>query len=51
MKVTSVDTTIVVHCKYILILIFYFWIYFIYSMNPVIGVSFTLQGTNGTEEN
>ena len=38
--VTSVDTTIVVHCKYILTLIFYLWIYFIYSVNPVIGASY-----------
>ena len=38
MEITSVDTTIVVHCKYILTLIFYLWIYFIYSVNPVIGV-------------
>ena len=29
MEITSVDTTIVVHCKYILTLIFYLWIYFI----------------------
>ena len=40
MEVTSLDTTIVVHCKYILTLIFYFWIYFIYSVNPVIGASY-----------
>ena len=40
-EVTFVDTTIVVHCKYILTLIFYLWIYFIYSVNPVIGVSYT----------
>ena len=40
-EVTSIDTSIVVHCKYVLTLIFHFWIYFIYSMNPVIGVSYT----------
>ena len=39
-EVTSIDTTIVVYCKYILTLIFYFWIYFIYSVNPVIGASY-----------
>ena len=33
--VTSIDTKIVVYCKYILTLIFYFWIYFIYSATPV----------------
>ena len=38
---TSIDTTIVVHCKYILTLIFYFWIYFIYGETLVIGVSYT----------
>ena len=38
-EVTSIDTTIVVHCKYVLTLIFFFWNYFIYSANPVIGVS------------
>ena len=37
-EVTSIDTTIVVHCKYIITLIFNFWIYFIYSATPVIGV-------------
>ena len=30
-EVTSIDTTIVVHCKYILTLVFYFWINSIYS--------------------
>ena len=34
-EVTSIDTKIVVYCKYILTLIFYFWIYFIYSATPV----------------
>ena len=41
MEVTSINTTIVVHCEYILTLIFYFWIYFIYSATPVILVSYT----------
>ena len=40
-KVTSIDTTIVVYCKYILTFIFYVWIYFIYSATPVVRVSFT----------
>ena len=40
-EVTSIDTTIVVHCEYILTLIFYFWIYFIYSATPVLLVSYT----------
>ena len=40
-EVTSIDTTIVIYCKYILTLIFYFWIYFIYSTTPFIGVSYT----------
>ena len=40
-EVTSIDTTIVVYCKYILTLIFHFWIHFIYSANPVIGVSYS----------
>ena len=40
-EVTSIDTSIVVQCKYILTLIFYFWIYFIYSANNVIGVTVT----------
>ena len=40
-EVPSINTTIVVHCKYVLTLIFYFWIYFIYNVNPVIGVSYT----------
>ena len=40
-EVTSLDTTIAVHCKYILTLIFYFWIYSIYSATPVIGVRYT----------
>ena len=40
-EVTSVDTTIVVHCKFILTLIFYLWIYFINSATPVIEVSYT----------
>ena len=40
-EVTSFDTTIVVYCKYILTLIFYFWIDFIYSETSVIGVSYT----------
>ena len=40
-EVTSINTTIVVHCKYILTLIFYFWIYFIYGVTPVIRVSYT----------
>ena len=40
-EVTSIVTTIVVHCKYILTLIFHFWIYFIYSVTPVIRVSYT----------
>ena len=35
MKVTSIDTKIVVYCKYILTLIFLFWIYFIYSPTSV----------------
>ena len=39
--VTSINTTIVVYCKYILTLIFYFWIYFIYSVTSVIRVSYT----------
>ena len=39
-EVTSIDTTIVVQCKYILTLIFYFWIYFINSANPVMRVSY-----------
>ena len=39
--VTSINTTIVVHCKYILTLIFYFWIYFIDIMTPVIRLSYT----------
>ena len=39
--VTSTDTTIVVYCKYILTLIFNFWIYFTYSVTPVTGVSYT----------
>ena len=39
-EVTSIDTSIVVQCKYILTLIFYFWIYFVYGANPVIGVSY-----------
>ena len=39
-EVTSIDTSIVVQCKYILTLLFFFWIYFIYSANPVIGVSY-----------
>ena len=39
-EVTSIDTSIVVHCKYILTLIFYFWVDFIYSANPVIGISY-----------
>ena len=34
-KVTSIDTKIVVYCKYILTLIFYFGIYFIYSPTSV----------------
>ena len=34
-EVTAVDTSIVVQCKYILTVI-----YFIYSANPVIGVSY-----------
>ena len=42
-EVTSVDTTIVVYCKYILTLIFYFWISFTYSATLVIGVSYTKQ--------
>ena len=37
---TSIDTSIVVQCKYILTVVFYFWIYPIYSANPVIGVSY-----------
>ena len=37
LEVTSIDTTIVVYCKYILTLIFNFWIYFIYSVTPVMG--------------
>ena len=37
---TSIDTSIVVQCKYILTLLFYFWINPIYSANPVIGVSY-----------
>ena len=41
MEVTSINTTIVVHCEFILTLIFYFWIYFIYSATPVILVSYT----------
>ena len=40
-EVTSIDTSIVVQCKYILTLIFYFWIYFIYSAINVIGVTVT----------
>ena len=40
-KVTFMDTTIVVYCKYVLTLIFYFWIYFIYSATPVVRVSYT----------
>ena len=40
-EVTSINTTIVVHCKYILTLIFYFWIYFIYGVTPVTRVSYT----------
>ena len=40
-EVTSIDTSIVVQCKYILTLIFYFWIYFIYSAIYVIGVTVT----------
>ena len=40
-EVTSMNTTIVVHCKYVLTLIFYFWIYFICSATPVIRVSYT----------
>ena len=35
-EVTSIDTSIVVQCRYILTLVFYFWIYLIYSANPVI---------------
>ena len=31
MEVTSINTTIVVHCEFILTLIFYFWIYFSYT--------------------
>ena len=41
MEVTSIKTTIVVYCKYIFALILYFWIDFIYSATPVIGVSYT----------
>ena len=33
-EVTSLDTTIVVYCKYIITLIFDFWIYFIYCVTP-----------------
>ena len=40
-EVTSMNTIIVVHCKYVLTLIFYFWIYFICSATPVIRVSYT----------
>ena len=39
-EVTSIDTSIVVYCKYVLTLIFYYWIYFIHSMIPVIRVSY-----------
>ena len=39
-EVTSVDTSIVVQCKYILTLIFYFWIYFIYSASLFVAVSY-----------
>ena len=42
MEVTSIGTTIVVHCKYILTLIFYFWINFIYSATSVIWFSKTI---------
>ena len=41
-EVTSIGTTIVVHCKYILTLIFYFWINFVYSAPSVIWVSKTI---------
>ena len=37
-EVTSIDTKIVVYCRYILTLIFYSWIYFIHSATPVNGV-------------
>ena len=40
-EVTSIDTSIVVYCKYVLTLIFYYWIYFIHSTIPVIRVSYT----------
>ena len=39
-EVTSIDTSTVVQCKYILTFVFYFWINPIYNTNPVIGVSF-----------
>ena len=35
-EVTSIDTSIVVQCRYILTLVFYFWIYLIYRADPVI---------------
>ena len=40
-EVTSINTSIVVYCKYILTLIFYFWICIIYSGTPVIRASYT----------
>ena len=40
-EVTSINTSIVVYCKYILTLIFYFWICIIYSGTPVIRASCT----------
>ena len=39
-EVTSINTTIVVHCKYILTLVLYFWIYFIFGATPVIWFSY-----------
>ena len=42
-EVTSIITTIVVYCKYILTLIFNFWIYSWYSETSVIGVSYIKQ--------
>ena len=39
-EVTSINTKIVVHCKYILTLILYFLIHFIYSATPVIWFSY-----------
>ena len=38
MGVTSINTKIVVNCKYILTLIFYFWIYFFCRETPANGV-------------